>query len=61
MSEQSGNLIRNELDRLLKLWRTMRAPNLRAAPSRAHPSGSTNMDAMEANWRKAGLDLRFRR
>ena len=51
----------NELDRLLKLWRTMRAPNLRAAPSRAHPSGSTNMDAMEANWRKAGLDLRFRR
>lgn len=50
-----------ELERLMKLWRTMRAPGLRNAPSRAHPSGSINMDAMEAAWRKQGLDLKFRR
>jgi len=51
----------HELERLMKLWRTTRGPGLRNAPSRAHPSGSINMDAMEANWRKQGLDLKFRR
>lgn len=51
----------NELERLLKLWRLTRAPGLRSAPSRAHPSGSINMDVIEANWRKQGLDLKFRR
>ena len=51
----------NELERLMKLWRLMRAPSLRSAPSRALPSGSINMDVIEANWRKQGLDLKFRR
>jgi len=51
----------DELERLVRLWRTTRAPGQRNAPSRAHPSGSINMDAIEANWRKQGLDLRFKR
>ncbi|MEI6161344.1 MAG: DUF1028 domain-containing protein [Roseococcus sp.] len=51
----------NELERLLKLWRVTRGPGLRNMPSRAHPSGSINMDVIEANWRKQGLDLKFRR
>lgn len=51
----------DELERLLKLWRIARAPGLRLAPRRANPSGSTDLDAMEANWRKQGLDLKFRR
>ena len=51
----------NELERLLNLWRLTRGPGLRNAPSRAHPSGSINMDSIEANWRKQGLELKFRR
>ncbi|WP_421989884.1 DUF1028 domain-containing protein [Roseococcus sp.] len=51
----------DELERLLKLWRSQRAPSLRLAPRRANPTGSTDMDGMEANWRKQGLDLKFRR
>ena len=51
----------NELERLMKLWRVTRGPGLRDAPSRAHPSGSVSLDAMEANWRRQGLDLKFRR
>lgn len=51
----------DELERLLKLWRSQRAPGLRLAPRRANPTGSTDMDGMEANWRKQGLDLKFRR
>jgi len=51
----------NELERLLNLWRLTRGPGLRNAPSRAYPSGSINMDAIEANWRKQGLELKFRR
>lgn len=51
----------NELERLLKLWRITRGPGLRNQPSRAHPAGSISMDAIEANWRKQGLDLKFRR
>jgi uncharacterized Ntn-hydrolase superfamily protein len=51
----------DELERLLKLWRTGRAPGLRLAPRRANPSGSTDLDAMEAAWQKQGLDLKFRR
>jgi uncharacterized Ntn-hydrolase superfamily protein len=51
----------DELERLLKLWRTGRAPGLRLAPRRAKPSGSTDLDAMEAAWQKQGLDLKFRR
>ena len=51
----------NEMERLLKLWRLTRAPGLRNQPSRAHPSGSTDMNAIEANWRRQGLELSFRR
>ncbi|TCH99856.1 DUF1028 domain-containing protein [Roseococcus sp. SYP-B2431] len=51
----------DELQRLLKLWRVGRAPGLRLAPRRANPSGSTDLDAMEAAWRRQGLDLKFRR
>lgn len=51
----------DELQRLLKLWRASRGPSLRLAPRRANPSGSTDLDAMEAAWRRQGLDLTFRR
>lgn len=50
-----------ELDRLLGLWRRDREPGLRHAPSRANPSGRTDLDAIEAGWIAQGLDLRLRR
>ncbi|WP_424812046.1 DUF1028 domain-containing protein [Roseococcus sp. YIM B11640] len=51
----------DELERLLKLWREQRAPSLKLQPRRANPSGSTDLDAMEARWQRQGLDLKFRR
>jgi hypothetical protein len=45
----------------MRLWRVQHAPGLRDAPRRANPSGNTDMDAIEANWRRQGLDLRFTR
>jgi len=50
-----------ELRRLLGIWRTERAPGLAAQPSRANPSGFTDLDAIEAAWLVRGLDLRLRR
>ncbi|HEX4172895.1 MAG TPA: DUF1028 domain-containing protein [Acetobacteraceae bacterium] len=50
-----------ELRRLLGIWRRERAPGLASQPSRANPSGFTDLDAIEAGWITAGLDLRFRR
>jgi uncharacterized Ntn-hydrolase superfamily protein len=50
-----------ELERLLGLWREQRGSGLPGAPSRANPSGFTDLDAIEAGWRARGLDLRFRR
>jgi uncharacterized Ntn-hydrolase superfamily protein len=50
-----------ELRRLLELWRRDSAPRLAMAPSRANPSGFTDLDAIEARWAQAGLDIRFRR
>src|SRR6201996_3359704 len=50
-----------ELRRLLGIWRVERAPGLASQPSRANPSGFTDIDAIEAGWIAAGLDLRFRR
>ncbi|WP_376090528.1 DUF1028 domain-containing protein [Roseomonas sp. CCTCC AB2023176] len=50
-----------ELERLVTLWRRDRAPFLDRQPRRANPSGTTDMDAVEDAWKKAGLDLRFRR
>jgi uncharacterized Ntn-hydrolase superfamily protein len=50
-----------ELRRLLGIWRAERAPGLAAQPSRANPSGFTDLDAIETYWASRGLDLRFRR
>jgi uncharacterized Ntn-hydrolase superfamily protein len=48
-----------ELSRLLAIWRRDRAPFLDRQPRKANPSGVTDMDAIEAAWKAAGLDLRF--
>jgi len=50
-----------ELRRLVGIWRVERAPGLSAQPSRANPSGFTDLDTIEAAWMLKGLDLRFRR
>jgi len=51
----------DELRRLLGIWRVERAPGLAAQPSRANPSGFTDLDTIEAAWMLKGLNLRFRR
>jgi uncharacterized Ntn-hydrolase superfamily protein len=51
----------DELSRLLGLWRVQAEPTQHTRPSRAHPAGLTDMDAIEAAWRARGMDLRFRR
>lgn len=50
-----------EISRLLGLWRRDREPMLKRSPSRANPSGSVDLDAMERGWVERGLNLRFRR
>jgi uncharacterized Ntn-hydrolase superfamily protein len=50
-----------ELRRLMTIWRTSVEPRRPWFPSRANPSGQTNLDAIEAAWRAGGLDLKFRR
>jgi uncharacterized Ntn-hydrolase superfamily protein len=50
-----------ELRRLLGLWRASWPMRRRWSPSRANPSGETDLDAIEAEWRAQGLDIRFRR
>lgn len=50
-----------ELRRLLGLWRTHRAARKGWAPTKANPSGCTDLDAIEADWIARGSDLRFRR
>ncbi|MBP0493207.1 DUF1028 domain-containing protein [Pararoseomonas indoligenes] len=50
-----------ELSRLLAIWRRDRAPYLARQPRKANPSGVIDMEATEAAWKAAGLDLRFRR
>jgi uncharacterized Ntn-hydrolase superfamily protein len=50
-----------EMRRLLGVWRRERAPYLGNSPSKANPSGVFDLDVIEANWIKQGLDLRFRR
>jgi len=51
----------HELRRLLSIWQQEAVPRLDMAPSKANPSGSTDLDAIEAGWIARGLDLRFRR
>jgi uncharacterized Ntn-hydrolase superfamily protein len=50
-----------ELSRLLALWRAQAEPTLHTRPSRANPAGLIDLDAIEANWRARGMDLRLRR
>jgi len=50
-----------ELQRLLGIWRRDREPGLQHAPRKADPAGLIDLDALEAPWIAAGLDLRFRR
>jgi len=50
-----------ELRRLLGVWKTEGVPRLGTAPSKARPSGLTDLDAIEAGWIARGMDLRFRR
>jgi uncharacterized Ntn-hydrolase superfamily protein len=50
-----------ELRRLLGIWRVEGVARLGTAPSKASPSGVTDLDAIEAGWIARGLDLRFRR
>jgi len=50
-----------ELQRLLAIWRRDREPGLKNAPRRTDPAGLIDLDAIEASWIEAGLDLRLRR
>ena len=50
-----------ELRRLLSIWRKQWPARAAWAPSKANPSGCTDLDAIEAAWRAQGLDLRFSR
>ncbi|MBU8546462.1 MULTISPECIES: DUF1028 domain-containing protein [Roseomonadaceae] len=50
-----------ELRRLYGIWLRDRAPGLGDQPSKARPSGQTDLDRIEARWIAKGLDLRLRR
>ncbi len=50
-----------ELRRLLGLWSATWPARQAMSPSRANPSGNTDLDAIEATWRAQGLTLQFRR
>jgi uncharacterized Ntn-hydrolase superfamily protein len=50
-----------ELRRLLSLWRTTVEPRRMWTPSKANPSGNTDLEGIEKTWSAAGLDLKFRR
>ncbi|MDB5401217.1 MAG: hypothetical protein QOF70_6913 [Acetobacteraceae bacterium] len=50
-----------ELRRLLSIWKLEGVPRLGIAPSKANPSGLTDLDAIEAGWIARRMDLRFRR
>jgi uncharacterized Ntn-hydrolase superfamily protein len=50
-----------ELQRVLGIWRRDRAPLLGNMPRKADPAGVIDLDAIEAPWIAAGLDLRLRR
>jgi len=50
-----------ELSRLLAIWRQQWPGRAAWAPSKANPSGCTDLNVIEAAWKAQGLDLRFRR
>jgi len=59
VDEHAGPL--TELDRLLAIWREQWSQRAAWAPSKANPSGCTELDVIETAWRAQGLHLRFRR
>jgi uncharacterized Ntn-hydrolase superfamily protein len=50
-----------ELRRLCAIWRKQWSSRKVWTPTRANPSGTTDLDAIEAVWREQGIDLRFPR
>jgi uncharacterized Ntn-hydrolase superfamily protein len=50
-----------ELRRLLDLWAASWPQRRAWMPTKANPSGTTDLDAIEAVWAAQGLDLKFRR
>ena len=50
-----------ELRRLLGLWRKLSPGRKAWTPSKANPSGCTELDVIEAGWKVQGLDIRLRR
>ena len=50
-----------ELRRLVEVWRPYWQARQGWMPTRANPSGTADLDAIEADWRAQGLELRFRR
>jgi uncharacterized Ntn-hydrolase superfamily protein len=50
-----------EMRRLLGIYRRDVEPQRNLRPTKANPSGLTDLDAIEADWIAKGLDLRFRR
>jgi uncharacterized Ntn-hydrolase superfamily protein len=50
-----------ELRRLVAAWRKHRASRRWWAPTKANPSGATDLDAIAAAWQAEGLDIRLRR
>lgn len=50
-----------ELRRLLGIWKIEGVPRMGIAPSKANPSGLTDLDKIEAGWIARGMDIRFRR
>lgn len=50
-----------ELRRLLGLWTATWPMRRTWMPTKANPSGVTDLDAIEANWASQGQDLKFRR
>jgi uncharacterized Ntn-hydrolase superfamily protein len=50
-----------EMRRLLAIWRRDVAIQRPIRPTRANPSGETDLELMEADWASRGSDLKFRR
>lgn len=50
-----------ELRRLLAIWGNTWPGRVAISPSKANPSGTTDIDVIEAGWKSQGLPLRFRR
>lgn len=50
-----------EMRRLLGIYRRDVEPQRSIRPTRANPSGETDLELMEADWKAKGVELRFRR